>query len=132
MPEKMPPPVILAMNVCDAIWIEPKSTKACLLGLFSEIVATSFPITHPLLAVHLCMTDAHGNVPLKLTLVDADEEQEPLAEREIEVDFPGRGAIIDVYAHLKDILFPGPANFVCNCLFVKSSSWNAASSFARR
>jgi hypothetical protein len=52
-----------------------------------------------------------GIVHLKLTLVDADEEHGPLAERELEVDFPQRGAIIDVYAYLQDIEFPWPGEF---------------------
>ena len=111
MPEALPPPIALAMVICDAIWIDPSTGKPTLLGLFSEIGARAFPSVHPLLAVHICMTDAHGKVPIKLRLVDADEESEPLFQVENEVDFPDRRAIINMNAVMQGIAFPSAGEY---------------------
>lgn len=111
MSETLPPPVALAMIICDAIYIDPSTGKPTLLGLFSEIGAKEFPAVHPLLAVHICMTDAHGKVPIKLRLVDADEETDPLFQVENEVDFPDRRAIISMNAIMQGIAFPSPGEY---------------------
>ena len=111
MPEKLPPPLTLAMVVCDAIWTDQTSRKTTLLGIFSEIESTSFPLRHPLMAVHISMTDAHGTVPIEVRLVDADEADDPLFKVEREVDFPDRRAIINVNIQVPDIVFPLPGEY---------------------
>jgi len=111
MPEKLPPPLTLAMVVCDAIWGEPLSGKASLLGIFSEFSAEVFPAVYPLIAVYVCMTDAHGKVPLELRLVDADEEREPLVRVEDEIDFPDRRAIIEWRVQMEEVEFPQPGDY---------------------
>jgi len=111
MPESLPPPVALAMVICDAVWIDPSTGKPTLLGLFSEIAAKTFPAVHPLLAVHVCMTDAHGKVPIKRQLVDADEENDPLFQVENEIDFPDRRAMINMHVHMQGIAFPEPGEY---------------------
>lgn len=111
MSETLPPPLALAMVICDAIWIDPSTGKPTLLGLFSEIGAKAFPVVHPLLAVHICMTDAHGKVPIMLRLVDADEEGEPIFQVEDEVDFPDRRAIINMNAVMQGIAFPSAGEY---------------------
>jgi hypothetical protein len=111
MPEKLPPPITLAMIVCDAIWVEPLSGKASLLGLFSEFAAETFPAIYPLMAVYICMTDAHGKVPVELRLVDADEEHEPLLRVEDELDFSDRRAIMEWEVQMENVEFPAPGNY---------------------
>jgi hypothetical protein len=99
------------MIICDAIWVDPSTGKSTLLGLFDEIGAETFPSLHPLLAVHICMTDAHGKVPIKLVLVDTNEEREPLFQVENEIDFPDRRAIISMNAHMQGIAFPAAGEY---------------------
>jgi hypothetical protein len=111
MAEELPPPIALAMIICDAIWIDPSTGKPTLLGMFSSIAAKTFPATHPLLATHVCLTDGEGVIPIKIRLIDADEENDPLFELEAELEFPDRRAIIDMNAHMKDIAFPAPGEY---------------------
>lgn len=111
MPERLPPPVALAMVICDAIWVDPSTGKQTLLGVFTEIGAKEFPALHPLMAVHVCMTDAEGPVQVKLQLIDVDETREPLFMVENELEFPDRRATIVMTAHMRGIAFPEPGEY---------------------
>lgn len=111
MSEPLPPPIALAMIICDAIWVDPSTGKQTLLGVFSEIGAKEFPAVHPLMAVHICMTDAEGQVPLKLQLIDADETREPLFMVENELEFPDRRVNMVMTAHMQGIAFPEPGEY---------------------
>lgn len=111
MPERLPPPIALAMIICDAIWVDPSTGKQTLLGVFSEIGAKEFPVVHPLMAVHICMTDAEGSVPLKLQLIDVDETREPLFMVENELEFPDRRVNMVMTAHMQGIAFPEPGEY---------------------
>jgi hypothetical protein len=106
MPEELPPPVALAMIICDAIWRDPGTGKLTILGVFSELGARNFPAVHPMLAVHVAPTDGQGKIAVKLRLIDVDEEQEPLFETEQEFEFPDRRAIINMNLHMGGIAFP--------------------------
>lgn len=111
MAEKLPPPVTLAMVACDSIWVEPISGKVSLLGILYEFGAVAFPAAYALIAVYVCLTDAHGEVLLELRLVDADDEHEPLFHAEDEVDFSDRGTIIEWTVEVEDIAFPAPGDY---------------------
>jgi hypothetical protein len=126
MPEKLPPPITLAVVVCDAIWGEPLTSKPSLLGLFSEIAAETFPVIYPNVAVYICMTDAHGKVPVELRLVDTDEEHEPLLRVEDELDFSDRRAMMEWELQMEDVEFPAPAIFACSSLPAVNSCWSVA------
>jgi hypothetical protein len=99
------------MVICDAIWTDPSTGKQFLLGLFSEIGAREFPAVHPLLAVHIYMTDAEGRVPIKLQLIDADEAMEPLFKVENELEFPDRRATMVMTAFMQGIAFPSHGEY---------------------
>ena len=106
MVNELPPPLPLAMVICDAIWQDPSTGKATLLGLFSEIGARAFPTMHPMLAVHIALTDGQGTMSIKLQLVDVDEELEPLFVVEGQFDFPDPRAIINMNVQMRSISFP--------------------------
>jgi hypothetical protein len=98
------------MVICDAIWIDPGHGKATLLGVFDEIGAREFPAPHHF-AVYISTTDAQGLVPIKVQVVDIDEESEPLFKVENVLEFPDRRAIINISVEIKDIAFPSPGEY---------------------
>jgi len=69
-------PYVLAMLICDAIWKDPSTGKSFLLGTFSSIAATVFPVVHPVMGIYIVLTDGRGKVPIKLQLVSADEDDD--------------------------------------------------------
>ena len=111
MADDVPPPVALAMIVCDAIWIDPSHKKPTILGVFSELGAPTFPAAHPLLSVFIDLTDGKGLVRLKLQLVDVDEKNEPLFQIESDLEFPDPIAILNIQFGMGNVVFPEPGEY---------------------
>lgn len=105
------PPYPLAMVVCDAIWRDPASGKSTILGTFSAITGSDFPLTLPEIAVYVALTDGHGTINLKLQLVDVNEEHEPLNFAEGELDFDDPRSVAELAFHLTNITFPEPGEY---------------------
>jgi hypothetical protein len=77
----------LAMVVCDFVWRDPGTGKPVLLRTFSSIAASAFPCSHPVMAVFVAVTDGRRKTPIRLRLVDADDDKEPLLEGEVDVEW---------------------------------------------
>ena len=106
-----PPPQVVALNVCDGIWVDPWTQKKTLIGLFSVVQAQQFPALHPIITIHAALTNGRGSVKLKLRLIDADEERPPLFEFEQPVEFPDPRVMVDVQCMTGMILFPTPGEY---------------------
>lgn len=120
----VPPPYALAMVICDWIWRDPYTGKRTIIGTFSVIGARKFPAVHPILSIYTAFTDGRGKVPIKLRIVDVDEESEPLFEVEQEIDIPDPRAIGEFDAHAMGISFPSPGEyrvqlFACNEMIIE-------------
>ena len=120
-------PFPLAMVICDAVWRDPATGKWTLLGCFSAIEARVFPCFRPNLAVFVSLTDGRGKTPLKLRLVDVDEEQEPIAGAETQVEFPGPRIVADGVFHFCAYRSQGRENIASNYSPVARHFWNGAS-----
>jgi hypothetical protein len=75
-------PQLLAWLTCDGVHIDPGSGKHTILGIFSNIQARDFPVTHPFMIWFLTLTDcAPGEHRLRIAMgLDATNPQ-PLLER---------------------------------------------------
>ncbi len=102
---RVPPPYALAMIVCDAVYKDPATGKASLLGIFSILNAREFPAVAPQLAVFVTLTDGRGKVPIRLILVHADDE-EVVFEAQGEVEFPDPLAVVEIVMSLGNCTFP--------------------------
>ena len=67
-----PPPQVLSMIVCDSVIKDQFTGKLTLVGLFTNVWAPSFPAVHSQLAVHVEMTNGHGDYECRLGLSRAD------------------------------------------------------------
>jgi hypothetical protein len=110
-PTDVVPPYPLAMVVCDAIWRDPGTGKQTLLGLFSTIHASEFPTVHPIMALHIALTDGHGKTPIRVRLIDASEQHDPLFEQEQEVEFQDPRVTVNVDIHLSGLRFEAPGEY---------------------
>src|SRR5437868_7044394 len=99
-------PLALALVICDHIWTDPGTGKKTILGTFSAIVGQQFPLQHPQIAVYVALTDARGKVPMKLRLVDVDEDRDPVKEFDFEIDFLDPIVIFEGTLGFKDLVFP--------------------------
>lgn len=105
------PPIALALVLADAIWIDPATQKKTILGTFSLLFGTEFPLHLDQMAVYLSLTDARGKIPMALRIVDVDELHEPVKNHEFELDFPDPIAIMEGTFHFSDLVFPSPGEF---------------------
>ena len=106
-----PPPYPLAMVVCDNIHRDPGTGKYFLLGCFSVIHAKKFPAVHPLLALYVSVTNGRGTVPLRVQLVDANEEREPIVVVETDVEFSDPRIVLDIRFLLGNLTFVEPGEY---------------------
>ncbi len=97
-------PFPLALVVCDNIYIDPYNGKRTIIGTFSAIGVQSFPLTLPILAVYIALTDGRGQINLRIDLVDVDEEKS-LFSAESLVEFPDPRLVIEVSFAAQNIVF---------------------------
>jgi hypothetical protein len=84
-------PILLALVICDTVIREAGSGKLSLIGTFSGIFSTSFPMTHHSLSVYIAITEGRGRMKCRLRLVSLDDNN-------VVFELPG------------DIEFGGPMN----------------------
>lgn len=63
------------------------------------------------MAVYAALTDGRGKVPVKLQVIDVDEEEEPIASIEGDVEFSDPRMIVEMDLHLAKLNFPGPGEY---------------------
>ena len=105
-------PFPLAMVVCDFVYHDPYTGKFTLIGTFSTITGTEFPLIHPLLFVYAALTGGRGKIPLRLEVVDADDDSEPLTALNGSIDSKSdpRG-IQEIAFCLPGLQFPKPGEY---------------------
>ena len=74
-------PQLLCWLTCDAVHLDPGSGKHTILGVFSNIKAQHFPITHPFMVWFMTLTDcATGPHRMKISMgLDPTRPQELIA-----------------------------------------------------
>lgn len=101
-------PTALAMIICDHVWRDPCEGKSTIIGTFTTLNADSFPFRHPVMAIYLALTNGHGDVPLKLRLVDAAELFPPVFELTTTMRFPSPIDLVETGFELPGPVFPRP------------------------
>src|SRR5690625_7581658 len=82
-------PQILAWITCDGVHIDPGSGKHTLLGIFSNIRARHFPVTHPRMMWFLTLTElAAGKHQLRILFGYGIGEPKVVVAREFESKSP--------------------------------------------
>jgi hypothetical protein len=103
-------PQLLTWITCDGVHIDPGTGKHTLLGVFSNIQARHFPVTHPLMVWFLTITDCGEGAHKMRILMGADPTQlQPLIKREFES--PSPMARINLINEIRNFTFPGPADY---------------------
>jgi hypothetical protein len=111
MQEEHNPPMVLAMMVCEGIYRDIATGKWTLLGCFTGFMATAFPCVHPAMVVFVSVTDGRDNPQLRLVLVDAEEEREPIVTAEMPVAFEDPRMVADVVFGFQNVSFPEPGEY---------------------
>jgi hypothetical protein len=105
------PPYVLAMIICDSVYIDPTTSKRSLLGIFSDIIAPSFPVNIAHFMLYAVFTDGHGTTPIKIRLVDANELRDPIVDQDSEVIFHDPRMMADLIFGMVGLGFPEPGEY---------------------
>jgi hypothetical protein len=105
------PPEVLALVIADHVHRDDNTAKFFILGTRAAIGAAAFPFNCPSLAVYASMIDGRGETPLRLRLIDVNEEREPVLEFETTVNFLDPTEEVEIAFRLVDLIFPEPGDY---------------------
>jgi len=106
----MSPPIPLTLLICDHVWRDPNSGKHSLLGTFSGIGSSRFPLVTNF-AVYFAVTDAFGSLPVRLELIDLDEDRPAVCDAEGIFEFTDRRQVIEGTFNFAGLEFPEPGEY---------------------
>ena len=111
MGQHRPNPDVLSLIVCDQIITDRLTGKQSLIGMFSVIHSTRFPVVHPQLSVFASLSGGHGKVELTIRIVDGNEERPPLVDGRGQVNFKNPLAIANLALQFRGLAFPKPGEY---------------------
>jgi hypothetical protein len=86
--------------------MDPATGKKSFLGTFARILAVRFPVIHPQIVAHIELTDGRGEVKIKLRLIDAEENEEPIIEIDDRIELADPTVVADMDFVMKNVMFP--------------------------
>ena len=103
-------PQLLAWLTCDAAHVDPASGKYTILGVFSNIKALRFPVTHPLMTWFLTLTDVSpGQHQMRLSMGLDPTQMQLLIQRPFESHSPLHR--INLINEIRNLTFPTPGEY---------------------
>jgi hypothetical protein len=103
-------PQVLAWLTCDAVHIDPATGKHTILGVFSNIRARQFPVTHPRMIWFLTLCDVPaGQHKIRISVGLDATQMKPLIEQE----FGSHGPLqrINLINEILNLRFPAPGDY---------------------
>ena len=100
----------LALILCDQLDQDSRTGKFNLTGTFFQFDARRFPIARTM-CVYVCMTDGRGKTPVRVRLIDVDEERPPVFDYSLVIDFEEPGLVIEFGAEASDSWFTAPGKY---------------------
>ena len=103
-------PQLLAWLTCDGVHIDPGSGKHTILGVFSNINARHFPVTHPFMIWFLTLTDCSpGSHSLRLSMGLDPTKLQVLMDRPFESQSPLHR--INLINEIRNLGFPAAGDY---------------------
>lgn len=100
-----------AMVVADVVHRDGASGKHSILGIYNSINSPKFPCTHPRLCVYLALMGGRASTPLRLRLIDVDEEHDPVFASDAVMPFTDPTQLREFSFTAERIVFPEPSEY---------------------
>jgi len=101
---------LLAWLTCDGVHLDPATGKHTILGVFSNIRAHRFPVTHPFMIWFMTLTDcASGPHKIRILLGVDPTQMQLLLERTFES--PGPPPRIHLTNEIRNLAFPAAGDY---------------------
>jgi len=106
------PPIVKSFLIADAVIQDRLTGKWSIIGVFDRVMAPSFPVVHPTVALYLRMSDAQGKYRLRVEFRDASDRRVGLFEGiELEVKDPAQAIEVGLPTHMLPLEKPGKYQF---------------------
>ena len=104
-------PILLSAITCGRVIFDKVSGMPSIIDIVQTINAQIFPARHPQIVFFCELTNGHGTTKMKIRLVDAQEEDKYIFEKEGSVEFKNVKQIITLAMDLHGIVFPQPGEY---------------------
>ena len=104
--QKIPPPILLSVIICDQVITDLITRKNTLVGVFDNINAIQFPARHAWLAIFCQLTNGRGRVPITVRLVDVGDSDTVLGEFKVEESFKDPREVRNLRLDIGGTVFP--------------------------
>ncbi|HLP01615.1 MAG TPA: hypothetical protein VK178_12340 [Opitutaceae bacterium] len=103
-------PQLLVWMTCDGVHIDPSTGKHTILGVFSNIRARQFPVTHPFMIWFMTITDCEpGQHTMKISIGLEPTNMMKVIERQFESRSPVQR--INLINELRNCSFPQAGDY---------------------
>lgn len=103
-------PQLLAWLMCDGVHIDPATGKHTILGVFSNVRAHRFPVTHPFMVWFLTIADCSaGAHRMRISLGLDPTNLKPLLDRPFES--PGPIHRLNLINEIRNLSFPQAGDY---------------------
>ena len=99
-------PILLSAIACNRVIFDKVSGMPSVIDIVQMINAHQYPARHPQIVFFCELTNGHGTTKAKIRLVDAQEEERIVFEREETVEFKDVKQIVTLAMDLHGIVFP--------------------------
>lgn len=104
-------PILLSAITCNRVIFDKVSGMPSVIDIVQTIDAPRYPARHPQIVFFCELTNGHGTTKTQVRLVDAQEEEKTVFEREGTVRFENVKQIVTLAVNLQGIVFPRPGEY---------------------
>ena len=104
-------PILLSAITCNRVIFDKVSGMPSIIDIVQTIDAPKYPARHPQIVFFCEMTNGHGTTDVKISLVNTQDEEKVIFEREGKVRFENVKQIVTLAMNLQGIVFPAPGEY---------------------
>ena len=104
-------PFLLSAITCNRVIFDKVSGMPSIIDIVQTIDAKSYPARHAQIVFFCEMTNGHGTTDVKISLVNTQDEEKVVFEREGKVRFENVKQIVTLAMNLQGIVFPCPGEY---------------------
>ena len=104
-------PILLSVITCNRVIFDKVSGMPSIIDIVQTIDAQRYPARHSQIVFFCEMTNGHGTTDVKISLVNTQDEEKVIFEREGKVRFENVKQIVTLAMNLQGIVFPGPGEY---------------------
>lgn len=104
-------PILLSAITCGRVIFDKVSGMPSVIDIVQTVDAPRYPARHPQIVFFCELTNGHGTTKTKVRLVDAQQEEKTIFEREGTVQFDDVKRIVTLAVNLQGVVFPRPGEY---------------------